>query len=268
MALILILLVAALVLPLLAPIALTVGHWQVRHPRTALALWFGAFFAGFAALAGSLIAIIVAALGASAGKPAAEAFAVTVLAWLSLGAVGGALTVIAAASEPILEADREVVQQFAPVVTSRELRGRLVMAKFHGTEPVACTVGGKEPMILVSSALEQALTPAEVQAVLAHEYAHLHGRHHWALRIARVNSACLPRGLAAGPALTRATLLLVELSADDSAARQAGAVNVANALAKLSRLTRNSGMQLRAERLTLKRWPARRRLPELIRLAH
>lgn len=268
MALILILIATALLIFLFAPIVLTVGRWQLHYPRTALTLWFGALFAGCAALVGSLIAVVAAALAAAAAQHAVEAFVVTVLAWLSLGTVGGVLAIVAAASEPIAEAHRDVVRQFAPVVTSRELRGGVVMAKFQGSEPIACAVGGREPMILVSSALELALTPAEVQAVLAHEYAHLQGRHHWALRIAQVNSACLPRGLAAGAVLKRATKLLVELMADDAAARQAGAVNLANALTKLSRLTSNPGMQLRAERLTLKRWPAPRALPEAVRLAH
>ncbi|MGO2684385.1 MAG: hypothetical protein ACTIAA_09190, partial [Microbacterium sp.] len=65
----------------------------------------------------------------------------------------------------------------------------------------------------------------------------------------------------------RATLLLVELMADDAAARQAGAAHLANALSQMAEAGDDVGMALRAERLTLRRWPRRerRRLPEPIR---
>ena len=43
---------------MLAPRVLTVGHWQVRHPRIALTLWFGAFFGGGVLVLGSVVTTI------------------------------------------------------------------------------------------------------------------------------------------------------------------------------------------------------------------
>lgn len=52
---------AALVL-LLAPLVLTVGRWQVRHPRTALTLWFSALFAGIGLAVASAATVLMLSL--------------------------------------------------------------------------------------------------------------------------------------------------------------------------------------------------------------
>ena len=70
---------------MLAPRVLTVGHWQVRHPRIALTLWFGAFFGGGVLVLGSVVTTIAAALNAGAAPTAAEAIMVTMAAWLGVG---------------------------------------------------------------------------------------------------------------------------------------------------------------------------------------
>jgi Zn-dependent protease with chaperone function len=115
--------------------------------------------------------------------------------------------------------------------------------------------------------MEETLTVSQLQAVLAHEYAHLRQWHGWAVRIAQINALCLPRVLP-GRALQRATVLLIELAADDAAARQAGAAHLANALTVLANTTGDESMHLRAVRLTARRWPSagRRRLPQAIRI--
>jgi beta-lactamase regulating signal transducer with metallopeptidase domain/protocatechuate 3,4-dioxygenase beta subunit len=47
-------------------------------------------------------------------------------------------------------------------------------------------MGVVKPMILVPVALANRLTPAQVEAVLAHELAHLHRRDHWAVMVQRL----------------------------------------------------------------------------------
>lgn len=143
-----------------------------------------------------------------------------------------------------------------------------MLIRVRSDEPIVCAVAGAEPAIWLSSGAERLLGRVELQAVLMHEYAHLRGRHHWAVRLAAVNARCLPARVPAGPALQRATSLLVELIADDAAARHAGPAELANALATLGRATRAPAMLLRAERLTRRRWPrpSRRRLPQAVRL--
>jgi Zn-dependent protease with chaperone function len=257
----------AVTLLLIAPAVLTVGRWQVRFPRIALTLWFTAFFAGGALVASSVAVALLAAVRAEHGQ-GGEAVIVTVVAWLSLAAIGAVIAIVAAASEPLVSSHREELGTLTPLVFAREQRKDFVLARFEGALPVACAVRRPERTILLSSGMEEALTPAQLQAVLAHERAHLRGGHDWAIRIAEINAACLPARLPAGTALRRATSLLIELVADDAAARQTGAVNLANALARLAELTEDTGMTLRAERLTLRRWPStnRLRVPEAVRV--
>ncbi|OJX65546.1 MAG: hypothetical protein BGO95_10655 [Micrococcales bacterium 73-13] len=258
----------SLALLLVAPIVLTTGRWQVRHPRIALTLWFGAFFAGCTAAGASVLVAVLTAVGVDERMSHAEGLAATVIAWLSLIGIGAIVAVVAAVSEPLAGSHREAVQAFAPLVSSREQRRGFVLARFQSEAPTAYAVRRPEPMIFLSSTIEAALTPTQLQAVLAHERAHLRGRHDWAMRIAEINAACLPPVLPAGAALRRATALLIELIADDTAARQTGAANLANALSRLSEATDDVGMALRAERLTARRWPSshRRRIPAAVRI--
>lgn len=255
------------VLLLVSPILLTAGRWQVHFPRTALTLWFGAFFGGLAAVVASIVAAALMAIGGST-QPSGEALGATVVAWLSLTGIGAVIVVVATVSEPLVSVHRAELQTLTPLVSSREQRKGFVLGRVEDETPVACAVRRPEPMILVSTGMIEALTIAQLQAVLAHERAHLRGRHDWAMRLADINAACLPALLPAGAALRRATVLLIELVADDAAARQAGAVNLANALSQLADLTGDESMRLRAERLTLRRWPAARRVrvPEALRV--
>ena len=68
--------------------------------------------------------------------------------------------------------------------------------------------------------------------------------------------------------LKRSATLLVELAADDIAAKQEGPTELANALAVMAKATGDETMFLRAERLTTKKWPREhwRTIPEPIRV--
>lgn len=258
----------AVLLVLLAPYALTAGRWHVFYPRTALTLWFAAFFGGCALALGAIGLLVAAAVSTSGVGTAAGGIVLTVLAWTSLGLLGVLLSLLCVAAPPLADSHRRTVSALGPAAISREPRRGFTLVRLRSREPIACAVSGRSAEILLSTALEETLEPVQLQAVLAHEYAHLRYRHHWAVRIAELNARCLPRHLVAGPALQRATLRLVELSADDTAARQAGAAHLANALARMATLTDDASLELRAERLTMRRWrPARRcRVPEPIRI--
>ncbi len=79
----------------------------------------------------------------------------------------------------------------------------------------------------------QALDPAQLPAVLAHERAHLTGRHHLLLALARIGSLVLPV-----LPLTRdadaQVARLVEMHADDTAARASEPRSLATALVVLA----------------------------------
>lgn len=87
--------------------------------------------------------------------------------------------------------------------------------------------------IVVSTGARDLLSDDQLEAALEHERAHLARGHHRRVLIAEVVAAALrlPRMLQHYP---RAVRLLVELEADDRAARQHGAHTVASALLEIS----------------------------------
>lgn len=91
----------------------------------------------------------------------------------------------------------------------------------HADQAAAYCVSGRPRAIVVTSAALAHLGDDQLAAVLAHEYAHLTGRHHQLLMVLRAVAAGLPAlpRLAAGP---EAVSRLLEMNADDSAARRHG----------------------------------------------
>lgn len=257
---------AAVLTVVLGPVVLTVGRWQMLHPRAALTAWFSAFFLGLGLACATVVGSVVAAVAASEVTSPGQAVLVTGGGWLGLGVFGAVIAFVAtsAAASTGVEPAGDAV---AVLARSREERPGFTLVRFRSAQLIACTVPGRHPEIQISSGMEEALTVPQLQAVLAHEYAHLRQRHGWAVRIAQINALCLPR-TRPGRALQRATVLLIELAADDTAARQAGAAHLANALTILAHTTGDESMHLRAMRLTARRWPsaARRRLPQAIRI--
>jgi Zn-dependent protease with chaperone function len=99
--------------------------------------------------------------------------------------------------------------------------------------PVAFSLTGRRGVIVVTDGLNRHLSDDGVAAVLAHERAHLSGRHHLVLAIADALRAALPFL----PLFRQAPLAvrdLVELAADGAAARRFGARAVREALVTLS----------------------------------
>jgi Zn-dependent protease with chaperone function len=100
-------------------------------------------------------------------------------------------------------------------------------------EPSAYCVAGRPDAIVVTTAALNTLTRAELEAVLAHERAHLNGRHHHILTVVRAIASSVPRLplFASGlPAVSRA----LEMCADDAAARRHGAGALLSGLIKLA----------------------------------
>lgn len=94
--------------------------------------------------------------------------------------------------------------------------------------PVAYSLGGRKGTIVASTGIA-ALNPAAREAVLAHERAHLRGRHHRLVLLVGVLFRALPFVplFRAAPPMVR---VLVELSADATAARSCGCGGVRRAL--------------------------------------
>jgi Zn-dependent protease with chaperone function len=100
-------------------------------------------------------------------------------------------------------------------------------------ERVAYSVAGRPDTIVVTSAALDALDECYLDAVLAHERAHLTGRHHLMLVLTRGLAATLPR-VALFTIGAREIARLTEMAADDAAARRHGPDTVLGALLTLS----------------------------------
>jgi Zn-dependent protease with chaperone function len=88
-------------------------------------------------------------------------------------------------------------------------------------QPIAYCVPGRPATIVLSSGALDVLDPAQLAAVLAHERAHLAGRHHLLITLTRGLGASFP----AVPLFTQGpqeVARLAEMCADDAAARHSG----------------------------------------------
>ena len=106
-------------------------------------------------------------------------------------------------------------------------------------QPAAYCVAGRCPTVIVTTGAVAALAPGQLDAVLAHERAHLAGRHHALKAAARIGRQVLPFL----PLLRDAeaqVARLAELHADDTAARTADAKELATALVVLATPTQDT----------------------------
>lgn len=87
--------------------------------------------------------------------------------------------------------------------------------------PAAYCVVGRPNAIVVTSAALRSLSRSELKAVLAHENAHISGRHHYILIVLRAVALTLPR-LPLFARAERCVAELLEMCADDTAARRVG----------------------------------------------
>ena len=86
------------------------------------------------------------------------------------------------------------------------------------SQPAAYCVAGRQPTVILTTGAVQALGPGQLDAVLAHERAHLTGRHHRLVAMARIGREVLPF-LPLMRDAEEQVARLVELHADDVATR-------------------------------------------------
>lgn len=239
------LLVFAAALVVLAPRAIGAG-WAHRSPRLAVGAWqavsasvlVSVVFAGLAllvpagAVADGLASILdacattIAAVYRSPGQLAA------VLAGVLLsGGVSLRLGWVAVRTRLRDQRERRRLREkILAGARPEQSQGAVVLESDHAA---AFCVPGRRRTVVVTTAALQTLSADELSAVLAHERAHLRGRHHLAVGAARI----LDRAFPGVPLFSRGraeTERLVELLADDAAARQVNRVEVASALVTLA----------------------------------
>ncbi|SEH03819.1 Peptidase family M48 [Nonomuraea solani] len=218
--------------------------WADRAPRLAIAMWQAA---GASVIASALLAAFAAAVPASVvGHGLAglfEACAALLGDEASLNStstrvalvVGGLiLTRVTYVSAAVLLRARHERRRHAEALA---LLGRhdldLDALVVDYDERLAYCLPGRKGHTVITTGALRSLAPEQVAAVLAHEQAHLRGRHHLVLATAEALARAFPRL----PLFDQARVevaRLIELLADDVAARRHQRIHLAAALVGLA----------------------------------
>jgi Zn-dependent protease with chaperone function len=114
-------------------------------------------------------------------------------------------------------------------ITGRGLPGDGGAVVLDAPEPAAYCLPGRPATIVLTSGALALLEPAQLAAVLAHERAHLAGRHHVLITASRSLVACFP-GVPLFALGYENVTRLAEMCADDAAARHSGRATLVAAL--------------------------------------
>lgn len=232
---------AALLAFVIAP-RLVDAAWTRRAPRLAVAAWQGLtagvlFSTVLGALALGVSTVRVSAdlamllhacamaLRAEYSSPGGAALAATgaVLALAVIVRVGW---ILAAGLVQMLRQRR--AHRDGVTIVGRADTGLGITVVDSDTPTVYCLPGLRRTVVVTTAALS-ALDDAQLAAVLAHERAHLRGRHDLTLAFASAPARAFPR-LKAFRAAAEQIALLIEMCADDAATAASGRLPVAQAL--------------------------------------
>jgi beta-lactamase regulating signal transducer with metallopeptidase domain len=222
------------------------ARWPDRAPLLAIVTYLAAGWSVVAALglAGLTLAVHGTALGgglshligacvlrlrATYGTPGGATVAGLGLALAGAVAARTALT----AMTHIRAAGRQALRhaQTARLVGHPEPAWGAVLVEH--AQPHAYCVAGRHPTVILTTGAVQALDPGQLDAVLAHERAHLAGHHHRLLALARIGRMVLPF-LPLMRDADEQVARLVELHADDAAAQARDPRLLATALVVLA----------------------------------
>ena len=207
------------------------ARWTARAPLLAIVTYLAAGWSVIAALglAGVTLAVHATALGgglshligacvhrlrATYGTPGGAL--VAELGLILAGAVLARTALIAIAHLRAAGRQARLHAQTARLIGQPEPTLGAVLVEH--AQPTAYCVAGRQPTVILTTGAVQALDPGQLDAVLAHERAHLTGRHHSLLAMARISREVLPF-LPLMRDTEAQVARLVELHADDAAIR-------------------------------------------------
>ncbi|WP_018504946.1 M56 family metallopeptidase [Parafrankia discariae] len=228
------------------PCFLRDASWSSRAPRLAVAMWLAAMISvvSVAALAAMLLFLPLHAIGdilvllvqwCGWGDhsltvstrwtiPRTAGVVVGVAAALRLLHVAAAVAVAGRRSRVRHRHDVRLLGRFHPALS--------IYILDHADRSAFCLPGRSGGVVITEGAL-RALRPSELDAVIAHERAHLAGRHHLILTATAVLARAFPLVPLFGTGHEELRRL-VELTADDSAARRSAPQVVAEAVLRLA----------------------------------
>ena len=241
-----VLLAYALSAGLLGARMLARAGWTARAPLLAILIYLAAAWSVIAALA--LVGLTLAVHATALGGALSQLIGACVLrlratyatpgglavagAWLVLTGAVAVRTALTAAGH--LRITRRQALRHA---RTARLVGRpepaLGAVLLEHSQPAAYCVAGRHPTVILTTGALQALAPGQLEAVLAHERAHLAWRHHRLLAMARISRRALPF-LPLMRDTEAQVQRLVELHADDAAVQARDPGSLATALVVLA----------------------------------
>lgn len=244
-----VLLVSAAAVFFVSPIALSSGRWQSKQPRLALYSWLAALAAGLVLSAAAIAVLIVGALEADQANAGPQAIVPWVIGWVALGAAGAIVALVLSAADDFGHRVKSQAQALRSRWAGWYVDPPFRIVTVDDDEPYACSLAGRPPEVYLSTGMRALLDDGACAAIIAHEKSHVARRHNFVLRVAAVNSACLPPRLAVSRRFRTSVLTLVEMVADDDAVRATSAKSVRNALHALSRDRKDPALRLRSLRI-------------------
>src|ERR1700745_4225617 len=135
-----------------------------------------------------LMGACVRRLGATHGTPGGATVAGLGLALAGAVAARTALT----AMTHLRAAGRQALRHARTARLVGQAEPALGAVLVEHAQPAAYCVAGRQPTVILTTGAVQALDAGQLDAVLAHERAHLAGRHHWLVAMARIGREVLP----------------------------------------------------------------------------
>jgi Zn-dependent protease with chaperone function len=224
-----------LTLSLIVPGALASARWPDRAPVAGVLLWQAlTLTAVLCALGVVLAAPEEATRAAGAGHPVKAAALVLSLAVAATIVIRLLISLarVSRRARARRARHRMLVDLLDRVERRDEISGAEVRV-LDGPLPLAYCVPGRDPRVVLSEAVLRVLDREQVDAVLAHERAHLRHRHELVMESFTAFYRAVPRPLRSRVPLD-AVHLLLEMVADDAARRRTGPGPLRAALARLA----------------------------------
>ncbi len=233
----------AIILAWPAPIALSRAAWPARAPFTAMVLWQSIALAGGLSMIGALLVWGLEPLGGNLVEASTEFLGILLrddsaqeLGVIHVFAISAASLLFAHLLSTLaltfmrIRRQRRRHRDMLNLLSSPAADQPSTLVIKHPAPVAYCLPGGARSVTVMSDGLMELLTRAELDAVLTHESAHLHQRHHlllWAFAAWRSALPWLPTSRLAQAAVSE----LIEMLADDEALRHVDEPTLVRAIA-------------------------------------
>ncbi|MFC7403815.1 M56 family metallopeptidase [Georgenia alba] len=225
----------AVLLSLAAPVLLTRARWLERVPQAAVVVWQSVALAAVLAAVGAALAAPEEVLRALHGGRLVPGPALVVGAATALLLAGIIVVRLAVAAVRLALDTRRRRRRHLEMLDLLEgvARERSRLHVLAARLPLAYCIPGRPGRVVLTDATLDLLAPEEVEAVVAHELAHLRARHDLVIEAFTALHAAFPRLVRSRLALDSVNRLL-EMLADDAARRTVDPEALRSALAKLA----------------------------------